>query len=308
MPSRQRKIAFNPSIDAIGDLAKQALIDEVMLTPKPGLVDRLNTGSHTDLSVQLMLRSACCLAPYFSQMAQAAAGQPIGIPLRETVGNIGRQAECAMMAETSGINTHRGAIWALGLLSAAATAMSSEPKTATRLCTTAGQLARLADQFAPNTFSKGKKASNQYGVKGAKQQAQMGFPAITQHALPTLRLSRLRNHSETAARLNAFLSITANLTDTCVLNRAGLAGQTLLQATSSAILAQGGVSTPPGYRMLKQLDKKMIALNASPGGAADLLAATLFIDWVEHSELSKQSGGSNHGTTTFFLSGTTIYP
>ena len=287
MQSCQRERLSLTECAVIGDLAKQALIAEVTLTPKPGLVDSRNTGSHSDLTLNLMLRSASCLAPFFVDMAQAAHGQPISIWLREQIGAIGRDAEVAMMAETQGVNTHRGAIWALGLLSTATMVADSEERTAERVCVLAGQIASLEDRHAPNTFSKGKLASNHYQVNGAKQQAQLGFPAITEHALPTLRLSRLLGHSETEARLNALLALTAHLTDTCVLSRAGLAGQTLLQQRSNEILALGGVSNPQGYALLEQLDGEMIALNASPGGAADLLAATLFVDWVEHSELSK---------------------
>ena len=287
MQSCQRERLVLTECAVIGDLAKQALIAEVTLTPKPGLVDSRNTGSHSDLTLNLMLRSATCLAPFFADMAQAGLGQPVSVWLREQIGAIGRDAEVAMMAETQGINTHRGAIWALGLLSTAAMVADSEECSAERLCLIAGQIASLEDRHAPNTFSKGKLASNHFQVNGAKQQAQLGFPAITEHALPTLRLSRLLGHSETEARLNALLALTAHLTDTCVLSRAGLAGQTLLQQRSNEILALGGVSNPQGYALLEQLDGEMIALNASPGGAADLLAATLFVDWVEHSELSK---------------------
>ena len=287
MQSCQRERLVLTECAVIGDLAKQALIAEVTLTPKPGLVDSRNTGSHSDLTLNLMLRSASCLAPFFVDMAQVAHGQPISVWLREQIGEIGRDAEVAMMAETQGVNTHRGAIWALGLLSTATMVADSEERTAERVCVLAGQIASLEDRHAPNTFSKGKLASNHYQVNGAKQQAQLGFPAITEHALPTLRLSRLLGHSETEARLNALLSLTAHLTDTCVLSRAGLEGQTLLQQRSNEILALGGVSNPQGYALLEQLDGEMIALNASPGGAADLLAATLFVDWVEHSELSK---------------------
>ncbi|WP_342608372.1 triphosphoribosyl-dephospho-CoA synthase [Vibrio tritonius] len=287
MQSCQRERLSLTECAVIGDLAKQALIAEVTLTPKPGLVDSRNTGSHSDLTLNLMLRSASCLAPFFADMAQVAHGQPISVWLREQIGEIGRNAEVAMMAETQGVNTHRGAIWALGLLSTATMVADSEERTAERVCVLAGQIASLEDRHAPNTFSKGKLASNHYQVNGAKQQAQLGFPAITEHALPTLRLSRLLGHSETDARLNALLSLTAHLTDTCVLSRAGLEGQSLLHQRSNEILALGGVSNPQGYALLEQLDGEMIALNASPGGAADLLAATLFVDWVEHSELSK---------------------
>lgn len=287
MQSSQRYVPLNPVADRIGELAQQALIAEVTLTPKPGLVDSRNSGSHSDLTLELMIRSAQCLTPYFTQMAQAASNATVSPWLRETIGAIGRDAEQAMMAETGGINTHRGAIWALGLLSTACVVSPSTALSAIHLCTTAGAIACINDRYAPATFSKGKLATNLYQVNGAKQQAQQGFPAITQHALPTLRLSRSLGHTETEARLNALLALTAHLTDTCVLSRAGMAGQTLLHARSNEILALGGVAHPQAYALLEQLDGEMIALNASPGGAADLLAATLFVDWVEHSALSK---------------------
>lgn len=287
MQSSQSHLTRYPVPQHFGEYAREALIAEACLTPKPGLVDAENTGSHDDLNLGLMLRSAHCLSPYFTEMAAAGEGQQVSPWLRETIGRIGREAEACMMIATHGVNTHRGAIWALGLLSTAAAMTVSPFQSATDICQLAGELAQIEDRYAPATFSKGQRASNHYQINGAKQQAQLGFPAITHHALPTLQHSRALGHSETHARLDALLSLTAHLTDTCVLHRAGLAGQTHLQQCSRDILAQGGVSRAQGMARLQQLDRDMIALNASPGGAADLLAATLFVDWVTHSSQSK---------------------
>ncbi|MGY0615642.1 triphosphoribosyl-dephospho-CoA synthase [Vibrio sp. FJH11] len=284
-PNWQEYAPLSPLADQIGLLARDALIAEVMLSPKPGLVDQWNTGSHRDLTVDLMVRSANCLAPYFAQMAaegqrhQSRQSLDSLIPLREQIGHIGREAESQMMKVTDGVNTHRGAIWALGLLATSA-GMLGENATSNDLCTVAGRIACLPDQFVKQTWSKGLKATRQYQVNGAREQAQNGFPAIVDIALPALLSSRQKDHSESHAQLNSLVALMANLTDTCVLSRAGMAGLTLMQQGASDIIQAGGAATEVGFSKLIELNKSMVAINASPGGAADLLAATLFVDAV----------------------------
>ncbi len=105
-------------------------------------------------------------------------------------------------------------------------------------------------------------------------------------ALPQLLISRAVGASESEARLDALMAIMTSLSDTCVLSRAGMTGLDAMQQGARAVLLAGGCRTAAGQRALQQLDRRMLALNASPGGAADLLAATLFIDRVcspEHS-------------------------
>src|SRR5580700_11750893 len=106
--------------DWLAELAWQSLIAEAELTPKPGLVDGRGSGSHSDLSLDLMKRSADAIAPYFTRMALASAGAQMDITLRAEVARIGRDAEAAMLRATSGSNAHKGAIWVLGLLVCAA--------------------------------------------------------------------------------------------------------------------------------------------------------------------------------------------
>ena len=101
-------------------LAQQALITEAELTPKPGLADRRGSGAHTDLSLELMRRSATALEPYFAAMASCSQGRYLDSDLRSDLAAIGRHAEQAMYEATGGRNTHKGAIWILGLLVAAA--------------------------------------------------------------------------------------------------------------------------------------------------------------------------------------------
>jgi triphosphoribosyl-dephospho-CoA synthase len=259
--------------------ATDCLIEEVNLTPKPGLVDRRGSGAHRDLSLALMERSARSLTPTFYALAQQCWQRPADIALRETVGRLGREGECQMMAATDGVNTHRGAIWALGLLVSAAAMQGGETISA-QLCANAAELARLPDRHAPKTFSKGLRAVHRFQVPGAREEAQQGFPHITQLALPQLQRSREAGADESEARLDALMAILTSLSDTCVLNRAGMPGLLTLQHGAQAVLQAGGLAQAAGRQALQQLDSAMLALNASPGGAADLLAATLFIDRV----------------------------
>ncbi|HBT4704474.1 TPA: triphosphoribosyl-dephospho-CoA synthase MdcB, partial [Klebsiella quasipneumoniae subsp. similipneumoniae] len=100
----------------LADTASACLIDEARLSPKPGLVDSRGSGAHQDLTLALMERSARSLQPTFHALAQQSWRRPADIALRETVGRLGREGEAQMMQATGGVNTHRGAIWALGLL------------------------------------------------------------------------------------------------------------------------------------------------------------------------------------------------
>lgn len=265
--------------DRLADLAVDALIDEADLSPKPALVDRRGNGAHTDLHLGLMHASALSLWPAFKEMAEAAIefGE-VGLPLREALGRIGREGEQAMLATTNGVNTHRGAIWALGLLVAAA-ALENTKASAVTLC--AARLALLDDRYAPRPLSHGAQVAQRYGARGAREEAQLGFPSVLQRALPQLKRSRALGHGEQNARLDALLAIMTRLADTCVLYRAGETGLQTMQLGAQAVLDAGGSASLGGRRRLHELDEQLIALNASPGGAADLLAACLFIDRIE---------------------------
>jgi triphosphoribosyl-dephospho-CoA synthase len=276
----------------IAQLAQWALQEEVLLTPKPGLVDSADNGAHRDLNLELMLLSAQTLTPYFTDMSSVAWGQPTSKLLREKIGEIGRNAESAMLLATRQVNTHRGAIWALGLISAA-TAQNNKQSDAVSLCARAGAIARLNDKYIPITFSKGKIVCQRYQVTGAKEEAQQGFPSILKLALPALRASRAKGDDEQAARLNALLVLMANINDTCVLSRGGENALLTVQYFCQEIIDGGGVATENGMSQLLKLGEMMIESNLSPGGAADLLSATLFIDALENKLISRFNYATN---------------
>ena len=264
----------------LASLAVRALLEEAELTPKPALVDEHGPGAHTDLSLTLMRRSARLLRPHFEIMALASFQKILSQTLREELGAIGRAAERSMLSITGGVNTHRGAIWTLGLLVSAA-AMGSRAPAAVAAC--AGKLACLPDPNAPSQSSNGSMVSRRYKVSGARGEAQAGFPHAVTIGLPMLYRSRLQGTAETQARLDALMAIMTSLNDTCLLHRGGFLALKTAQAGATAVLAAGGTATARGWSLLQRLDRDLIALNASPGGSADLLAATLFLDFIANS-------------------------
>ena len=269
----------------LADLAVGALIDEVNLTPKPCLVDQRGSGVHHDLTLTLMERSARSLHPVFMQMAQVALRHShICQDLREEIGEIGRQGEHLMMQATAGVNTHRGAIWALGLMVTASAFVSRKKSSviASEICTLAGQIAQIEDRFIPQQqVSHGQYVQQKLGISGAKAQAQQGFPTIVQYGLPQLLLSRKQQIHEQFAQLDAMFAMMTHLDDTCVLYRSGQHGLAVMQQGAQQILDLGGSSTLAGQHACSILETELMSLNASAGGVADLLAATIFIDRVE---------------------------
>lgn len=264
----------------LATLAVHALIAETELTPKPALVDSRGPGAHADLSPALMRRSAHALQGEFELMALVSFHKVPSPELWEDLGAIGRSAERSMLLITQGINTHRGAIWALGLLVSAAAMGSNSPKTISRW---AGRLAQLQDWNAQMQQSNGSSAVRRYHVSGARGEARAGFPHVITIGLPMLYRSRRQRASETSARLNALLAIMRSLDDTCLLHRGGLTALNAARSGAAAVLATGGAASVQGLKRLQQLDCDLTSLNVSPGGSADLLAATLFLDFLARS-------------------------
>jgi len=272
---------------SLGRQVLQALLDEVTLTPKPGLVDLRSRGAHADLNWALMCHSACVLQPVFAAMADAGAQSEDDDLLRQRIGAIGRDGEALMLTATGGVNTHRGAIWALGLLVTAAAQQGARGASLApqAVAARAGALARLQDRSAPvATGNKGELACRQYQVDGARGQARAGFPLVTGPGLAQLHASRARGDNETTARLNALLAIISQLDDTCVLSRGGETALLALQMGAAQVLAAGGAATAAGTEALLALEAMALARGVSPGGAADLLAATLFLDRLTEGE------------------------
>ena len=263
----------------LGRLACQALIAEAELTPKPGLVDRRGAGAHTDLSLSIMKRSAFAIEPYFCEMALVSMESRPSQRMRERLAVIGRDAERAMRKATGSSNSHKGAIWILGLLVSAAIRVPGE--NAREIVAVAGAIARLSDREQPKLLTHGDMVRNRYGAGGARVEASTNFPHVIRCGLPMLRDRRARKYPEEICRLDALLSLMAELDDTCVLYRGGVEALSVVKAGAQAALDAGGYANANGRQRLRALDRELIARHISPGGSADLLAATIFLDALE---------------------------
>ena len=271
---KEMKTAQQSYSSVTAEVAVRSLIEEVKLTPKPGLVDRDNTGSHQDLSLQLMIMSAESLTDTFEKIAFVSYGCSPSQSLREEIALIGRDGEKRMFEVTGGVNTHKGAIWAIGLLISAAS-MGKGKYTVDKILTVAGELARFPDRKnSVNATTNGTDVIGKYGVVGARGEAQQGFPHIKLYSLPMINLSRANGEQEEKARLKALLSLIAHLDDTCILHRGGAEALAFAKKESALLLKSESIDS------MNMLDRKFISRNISPGGSADLLAATLFIDEI----------------------------
>lgn len=261
--------------DGIARLATQCLRLELATYPKPGLVSHVDSGSHADMDAGTFRASASALEPYFVELAAAGAAGAAMAHLRR----IGLAAEAAMRAATGGVNTHRGAIFGLGLLSAAAGAVGPRAP--------AGSLgahvrARYADAILDGPellHAPGARARRRHGVGGAPAEAAAGFPTLYGTGLPALRRARTRRpESPEAARVEACLALIATLKDTNLLHRGGPEGFGFARAEAARFLAAGGIARDDWFSHAQTLHQAFVARRLSPGGAADLLAMTLFVD------------------------------
>ncbi|MFF1320072.1 MULTISPECIES: triphosphoribosyl-dephospho-CoA synthase [Streptomyces] len=260
--------------EALAQAAVTALTGQLALAPKPGLPDPRDLDARVSRMDHGMLRwSARALAPGLAAMAAAArrTGEPTP-GLRTELGAIGRCTEHSVHLAGGG---HRGALWALGLLVAAA-ALDPGAK-APDVAATAKRIAAHTDRRAPRRPSRGSSVSAKYGAAGARGEARAGFPHV-RRALDTLTGARASGATEAQARLDALLTVMSTLQDTELLYTAGPMGLRHVQAGARTVLESGGTATEAGADALASLDADLHARAWSPRGSAGLLAGALFLD------------------------------
>ena len=263
--------------ETVARLACQALLYEVLVTPKPGLVDRHHNGSHRDMDLFTFSASAASIYPYFRQCAQTGAETAERPPREvfETLRLLGRMAEGAMLKATGGVNTHRGAIFSLGLLCAAAGRLGREKWEPDALLSLCGEMAKglTARDFSAlnekNARSNGQKLYLQYGVIGVRGEAERGFPLVRNVGLPKLEAGLRSGLSLNDAGCAALLAIMARNVDTNVIHRSDLDTQKEVQGMADALLQ---ASPSPSAEAISAFDAYLVERNISPGGSADLLA------------------------------------
>jgi len=282
----------------IGRLAVQALVAEASLSPKPGLVTPVSSGAHRDMDYPLFLASAQALEPCFAACAQAGevaggTGTSLGV-LLGTLRNIGQGGERAMFDATGGINTHKGAIFCLGLLSAAVAFVHAaglqQDRQGDAACAVVAELCsglverELARTQAVAHLTAGERLFQAQGVRGARGQAEDGYPLLRESLLPLLREAYPRGREPfRRACLDALLLSMAELEDSCLLARGGRAALALVRQGAGEILRAGGTGHAQGLQALTGLDRVLTQAGLSPGGSADMVAAAIFLVQAENS-------------------------
>ena len=265
---------------------ERALLTEVRLTPKPGLVDIRNTGAHHDMDLATFECSTAVVAPWMEPFFTMGfdtvniAPEQVLMMLRP----VGMACETEMLQATGGVNTHRGAIFAFGLLAAAAGRLTArnEPIEQHRLCEEVARFCRgmVANELSDagvRKMTRGEAHFLRYGLSGARGEAESGFRTVRTQALPVFNRVMAETGDINLALLQTLLHLMAWNDDTNLVARGGLEGLNFVQQQAQKLLWQGGVLVKGGLEALRQLDDEMIARRLSPGGSADLLAVTWFL-------------------------------
>ena len=265
----------------IARLVVRSLHRELVLYPKPGLVSLRDSGAHRDMNATTFLRSLFALRHYFVDIASAGASAAPMAELRR----LGICAEKRMLTATNGINTHRGAIFALGMLSAAAGRASAVGRsfsddTLREVLATYWRRDLLMAPL-PTTLSHGLQVAARYGIPGARSEAISGFPAVFEIALPALREALARGVGTERACLHAFFSLLALVDDTNVLYRGGLRVLHEVQRGAAKFIAVGSVFGDDWMSRAELLHRQCTQQRISPGGCADLLAAAWFVHLLQ---------------------------
>ncbi|MBO6309200.1 MAG: triphosphoribosyl-dephospho-CoA synthase [Oribacterium sp.] len=301
-------------VEIVGWNVRNALLGEVYATPKPGLVDRRDTGAHKDMTYETFLASTEAITPYLALMfRQGLLHQGVEELLFLNIRKTGIEAEKAMYAATGNVNTHKGMIFTMGILLAAAGLNAKEKSFDISEILETGR--RMSARILEKDFeemekrepkSHGEKLYRKYGERGIRGQAIEGFPIIRDIGIPAMRKfmsisenMKLRSeiaetatlrtdllegegsmrdeHYENAVNISTLIAIMSELRDTNVLTRSSYEEMEWLRAESAKILRLGAVFSEEGLSAIEELNVKCIEKNISPGGAADILAVTILL-------------------------------
>lgn len=249
----------------VADLAERALRLELDTTPKPGLVDRQDNGAHKDMDYALMSKSISALRPYLTRLAVESAKDIDPVKIKE----IGIEAEKAMLKATGGVNTHKGALFCIGLSVAAASYLASTTGSV-EAYSFKELVSRAASEIPSARGTHGAEAKRSFKAVGALENARAAYPELFTDWLPyyrSLEGDPFRCHK-------TLLHIMTTLDDTNILHRRGAEGLAHAEAEAARLLEDFSESG------LSSLNKDFIRENISPGGSADMLSLTIFIESI----------------------------
>lgn len=275
----------------IGRAVLTGVLLEVSAYPKPGLVTPRSMGSHRDMNLQTFMLSSAAIAPCLFLCAEAGRAHG-GAPeaLLPRLREIGCRCEEDFLAATQGVNTHRGMLFSVGVLCAAAGLVSQ--------VTTEFRAPRLFDMVARMTTgicareliagdldglqTAGRKLYRTFGVLGIRGEVEAGFPTVANHGLPALRAALEAGVPLNVALVHTLMALVEQTEDTTVLWRSGPEGLEFIRSEGRRVMKLGGALTEEGMAAIYDLDRECVGRNISPGGSADLLAITVAVYLLEN--------------------------
>lgn len=277
----------------IGEAFLKGILLEIGSFPKPGLVDPLSSGSHSDMNFLTFMMSSAAIAPALYLFAQIGRNNTCNIEnVLPEIRKVGRVYEKKLLHSTNDVNTQRGILFSTGILCGAAGYLSQSTDTfsADRLCHTASKITRgLTDRELGQLDMKrrgrqtaGEQLFLKYGTKGIRGEVEKGFPSIQNVGLPAFKKAMNSGLSLTKTLIHTLISLMTCVEDTTILWRNGKGGLASVQEMASRIEAQGSVFSKDGFQEIVNLEKWFLEKNISPGGSADLLAATTGIYFLEN--------------------------
>ncbi|MCL2130556.1 MAG: triphosphoribosyl-dephospho-CoA synthase [Treponema sp.] len=276
--------------DSVSSAAIWAIMTEAAVTPKPGLIDRANSGSHRDMDFFTLINSASGLLPWFRDCSLAgydsgSEESPVHDPgtLFEALRQKGKEAEELMKKASGGANTHRGYIFCMGILSAAYGRLyrSMEKPTLQEIIEFSKAMTKnLEEDFShinkKEGASHGETVFAKNGIKGVRGEVSLGFPSITKCALPLLNRLLKEGCSTNDTGIAVLLNLIARVEDTNMIHRGGIKAFSGIQKNLRLFLA-GEPDIKAIIKKAADLDREFIFKNLSPGGSADLLGTTFFL-------------------------------
>ena len=281
--------------EKISNLAIKSILYEVAASPKPGLVDRINSGAHRDMDFFTFLNSTSVLSSYFYKCTEAGLSFKNNnyIELLENIRPFGIKAEKDMFNATGGINTHKGIIFSAGIVASAAGSLYSRGRDIglNDIIERIKEITRgIADELESiidkENHTYGETLFIKYGVKGIRGEVEEGFATVVKFSYPIFKkLLEDGAHQINDILVQTLLHLIQNTQDSNILGRLDMDALKLVQEQAKEAIELGGIFTEKGKEFIKEMDKTFIEKNISPGGSADLLAVTMMLYMIENGDI-----------------------
>ena len=269
----------------IEEIAFKALIKEVELTPKPGLVDKINNGSHKDMDINTFYKSSNAIKPFISLFLYCGknALHVEYLNLFNELRSIGKHCEKEMFLSTNGVNTHKGMIFSLAVICGAIGKIKIDNKSIDYILLQ-NEIRKICENLVENDLinnnkikTNGEKFFQKTRLAGIRDEAQNGYPTIFQKSLP-FYLEKIKHYDEDISLKLTLLFLMKNTIDSNLFARGGIQGINFVKKRAGMLLETEDISALD--EDLLMFDSELIQRNLSPGGSADLLSLTWFLSKI----------------------------